>query len=271
MHTEAVPQPEPTGILRWLRRGENAAINLVLGVMISLPILEGVLRLVRGEGIGGSASIVQHLTLWAAFLGALLCTRERAHLGLSTAELIPEGAPRHAAQVFQYTVSAGVTAVLAYASFELEWEWKVAEGGNNGIKYWLNNFGKPDKPNWLGVEYQMIDDVKHPDATHGDNRNTASIYDIKGAAKDKVVKPAGEWNRSRIVFTKQKTEYYLNGKLTVSFVPWSDDWTKRRNSGKWEAFPDYGKARSGLISFQDHGSNIWFTSPRDGTVSKIPV
>lgn len=119
MHTEAVPQPEPTGILRWLRRGENAVINLVLGVMISLPILEGVLRLVRGEGIGGSASIVQHLTLWAAFLGALLCTRERAHLGLSTAELIPEGAPRHAAQVFQHTVSAGVTAVLAYASWEL--------------------------------------------------------------------------------------------------------------------------------------------------------
>jgi hypothetical protein len=24
-----------------------------------------------------------------------------------------------------------------YTSFELEWEWKVESGGNNGVKYWV--------------------------------------------------------------------------------------------------------------------------------------
>lgn len=119
MHTEAVPQPEPTGARLWVRRVENAAINAVILVMVSLPILEGIGRITGVELLSGSASIVQHLTLWAAFLGALLCTRERAHLGLSTAELIPEGRPRQASQIFHHSISAAVTAVLAYAAYEL--------------------------------------------------------------------------------------------------------------------------------------------------------
>ena len=39
-----------------------------------------------------------------------------------------------------------------YTSFELEWEWKLAEGGNNGIKYWVTQIGKE----WLG---ENLDEV----------------------------------------------------------------------------------------------------------------
>ena len=70
--------------------------------------------------------------------------------------------------------------------------------------------------------------------------------------------PVGEWNNSRIIFTEEKVEYWLNDKRLVSFVPWSEDWYQRRSSGKWDSAPDYGIYKIGFIGFQDHGSNLSF-------------
>ena len=61
-----------------------------------------------------------------------------------------------------------------------------------------------------------------------------------------------------IIFTDNLVEHWLNGKKVLSFVPWSDDWYKKKNSGKWDNMPDYGKFKSGYIGFQDHGSDLWF-------------
>ena len=62
---------------------------------------------------------MQQITLWMAFLGGLLATREGSHLTLSTAELLPEGPWRDRARVFAFSVAAAVTAILAYASYGL--------------------------------------------------------------------------------------------------------------------------------------------------------
>ena len=52
--------------------------------------------------------------------------------------------------------------------------------------------------------------------------------------------------------------YAIRSYYAVSFVPWSDDWQKRRDSGKWEDYPDYGHEKTGLIGLQDHGSFVWY-------------
>ena len=75
---------------------------------------------------------------------------------------------------------------------------------------------------------------------------------------NKSLNPAGEWNSSRIIYTKEKAEHWLNGKLLLSFVPYSEDWYSKRNSGKWDDFPDYGKFKNGYIALQDHDTPIWF-------------
>ena len=72
------------------------------------------------------------------------------------------------------------------------------------------------------------------------------------------VRPAGEWNTSKIVFDNGHVEYYMNGQKTIEFEAWSDDWFGRKNSGKWENAPEYGLARKGLICLQDHGYPAWF-------------
>ena len=162
-----------------------------------------------------------------------------------------------------------------FDNFELYLEWKLPEGGNSGIFYHVKENGYKS-PTQMAPEYQLIDDV-----------NYSAIHDLKdynksvGVTKDpeklqtwqqtaadyamypadpakKQLNPIGEWNITRIVFTPEKVEYWLNGKMTVSFIPWSADWYKRKNSGKWEDSPDYGKYKKGYIALQDHASPIWF-------------
>src|SRR5262245_51577966 len=97
-----------------------------------------------------------------------------------------------------------------YSSFVLEWEWKVSTKGNNGIKYWVTKVGGKE---WLGIEYQMIDDSGHPDGLRGGSHTTASIYDLKEPVAGKLVKPAGEWNSSKIIVQDGKIQHWLNGAL----------------------------------------------------------
>ena len=74
--------------------------------------------------------------------------------------------------------------------------------------------------------------------------------------REKKLNPVGEWNSSRIVFTPESVEHWLNGRKILSFVPWSEDWYKRRNSGKWSDAPDYAKYKTGFIGLQDHGWDV---------------
>ncbi|WP_348246566.1 3-keto-disaccharide hydrolase, partial [Salmonella enterica] len=46
----------------------------------------------------------------------------------------------------------------SYKDFDFTLQFKISEGGNSGIKFFLI----PNSS--LGCEFQIIDDVKHPDA-----------------------------------------------------------------------------------------------------------
>ncbi|MCO6492904.1 MAG: DUF1080 domain-containing protein [Phaeodactylibacter sp.] len=146
----------------------------------------------------------------------------------------------------------------AFEDFELSLEWKISEGGNSGIFYHVQEGEQYQAPYENAPEYQLIDDIGFPEKLEDWQQVGADYAMYPADPEKKIVKKAGEWNSSRIVFTKEKAEYWLNGQKVVEFVPWSDDWNRRRNSGKWDDYPDYGKARTGLIGLQDHGSVIWF-------------
>ncbi len=102
-----------------LRRFESGLAGLALALMAILPLAEAGLRTVFGIGIPGSLPFVQHLTLWVTFLGAALATREDKLLTLATGEFLPEGRWREAARIGAYSVAAGITALLARASWDL--------------------------------------------------------------------------------------------------------------------------------------------------------
>ena len=74
----------------------------------------------------------------------------------------------------------------------------------------------------------------------------------------KTLRPVGEWNVTKIVVKRPHVEHWLNGAKILEFERWTDDWKKRRDSGKWKDAPDYGAAATGRIGLQDHVSVFWF-------------
>ncbi len=145
-----------------------------------------------------------------------------------------------------------------FKNFTLSLEWKISEGGNSGIFYHVQEGEQYKAPYETAPEYQLIDDIGFPEPLEDWQKLAADYAMYPADSTQKIVKKAGKWNTSRIVFSSDKAEYWLNVNKVVEFVPYSDDWEKRRTSGKWDAYPDYGTFKKGLIGLQDHGSFIWF-------------
>ncbi len=154
-----------------------------------------------------------------------------------------------------------------YENFELVWDWKIADGGNSGVLYHVVEHPKFAVPYVTGPEYQLIDDLNfaHP---LEDWQKTAADYAMHITDPERtIIKPAGEWNSSKIIFDNGHVEHWLNGEKVVEFEAWTDDWFERKDSGKWEDAPEYGLARKGVICLQDHGSAAWF---RNVKIKELP-
>lgn len=145
-----------------------------------------------------------------------------------------------------------------YENFELEWEWKISLAGNNGIKYWVTKVGGKE---WLGIEYQMIDDLAHADGLKGGSHTTACIYDIKETDPGKAYKPAGEWNQSKIVVQDGKLQHWLNGKLAVEADTRSPEWAERIAKSKFKNKAGFAPGK-GRIMLTEHGDETWFRNLR---------
>lgn len=149
-----------------------------------------------------------------------------------------------------------------FDNFELALDWKISEGGNSGIFYHVKEGEQYAAPYYNAPEYQIIDDIGFPEPLEEWQQLGADYAMYTADPEKKIVKPAGEWNTSRIVFTEDNAEYWLNGEMVLSFDPWSEEWEKLKTEGKWKDFPEYGSNKSGLIGLQDHGSEIWFKNIR---------
>ncbi len=103
--------------------------------------------------------------------------------------------------------------VETFGNFELSFEWKVSPGGNSGIKYNVSeelSVANPPKYAALGFEYQILDDERHPDGELPSHR-AGALYDMIAPNSSKQLRPAGEFNSSRIVFRGSHGEHWLNG------------------------------------------------------------
>lgn len=145
-----------------------------------------------------------------------------------------------------------------YKNFVLTWDWKISPGGNSGMLYHVVESPKFKTPYLTGPEYQLIDDENFAEPLEDWQKCGAdyAMY-LPDQAKLKV-NPAGQWNNSKIVFDNGHVEYWMNGEKTLEFEAWSEDWFKRKNSGKWENMPEYGLATKGVFCLQDHGYPAWF-------------
>lgn len=141
-----------------------------------------------------------------------------------------------------------------FTDFELAWEWRMAEGGNNGVKYFVTE----DRPRAPGHEYQLLDDARHPDGRVGPHRQTAAFYDVLPPAADKPAAPPGQWNRSRIVVRGKRVEHWLNDRNVLTYELGSPETKTGLARSKFATEPAFGDKIAGHIMLTYHADECWF-------------
>lgn len=160
------------------------------------------------------------------------------------------------------TKGGDIVTTKKYKNFELILEAKLTEGANSGVKYFVD----PAQPKLdagtsvKGLEFQLLDDERHPDAKKGrdGNRTIGSLYDLITADSTKKPASIGNWNTIRIVSNNDIIEHWLNGQKVVEYVRKSDKFKELIAMSKYKDIPNFGLCESGYILLQDHGNEVHF-------------
>lgn len=167
-----------------------------------------------------------------------------------------------------------------YSTFEFQTDFMLTEGANSGIKYFITEKYSSGK-SAIGLEYQVLDDTKHPDAKKGSagNRTIASLYDMIPAHQNKIVNKPGQWNHARIIVTGTRVEewlrknslekttfvgahveHWLNGRKVLEYERGTQAFHAIVQRSKYKDWEGFGSWQSGRILLQEHGDEVHYRS-----------
>ncbi|WP_282179430.1 3-keto-disaccharide hydrolase [Maribacter stanieri] len=159
------------------------------------------------------------------------------------------------------TAGGDIVTENMYSNFEMMTDFKITEGANSGIKYYVDTELNKGEGSSIGLEFQILDDDVHPDAklgSHEGSRTVASLYDLIKADTAKHMNPIGEWNTAHIVSKNNKVEHWLNGVKVLEYDRGSEDFLKLVSESKYKDWPNFGLLEKGNILLQDHGDLVSF-------------
>jgi hypothetical protein len=142
-----------------------------------------------------------------------------------------------------------------YSSFELVWDFQITPKANSGVKYFAQT--DLDKSMGIGLEFQILDDLRHPDAKlHDNTRTVGGLYDLIAPAANKPPVAPGEWHTARLLVNGSKVAHYLDGFKTVEYDRHSAAFRERVRKSKYKTFKNFGEWPDGHILIQDHNDRV---------------
>lgn len=147
-----------------------------------------------------------------------------------------------------------------FSNFELELDVRLSEGANSGVKYMVIDTYPGSEGQYLGLEYQLIDNARHADALLGrnGNRKMATLYDIIPVRENIRINPPGEWNKVKIVVNKGRVEHWLNGEKVLEYDRSLDCFKELVRLSKYSKLVNFGGQEQGHILLQGHGNEVSF-------------
>ena len=169
---------------------------------------------------------------------------------------MPSGWGARDGELTRVRPAADIITTEKFKNFELSLEWNIAKNGNSGIFYRASEDPGDNAIYWSAPEMQVLDDAGHPD---GQSRLTAagSDYGLYPSPAG-VVKPAGQWNKVRLVVNGTHVEHWLNGVKVVEYELLSPDWEAKVKASKFADHPRYGRNAEGYIGLQEHEFRVAF-------------
>ncbi|MDL2213632.1 DUF1080 domain-containing protein [Bacteroides sp. OttesenSCG-928-J23] len=146
-----------------------------------------------------------------------------------------------------------------YKNFILKVDFKITEGANSGIKYFVDPGMNKGEGSAIGCEFQILDDDKHPDAKLGvkGNRKLASLYDLIPAPDNKPFNKK-EFNTAMIIVKDNHVEHWLNNEKILEYDRNTQMFNALVAYSKYANWPNFGNSADGHILLQDHGDEVWF-------------
>lgn len=155
-----------------------------------------------------------------------------------------------------------IITVDKYSDFELHLDFKLTPGANSGIKYFVDPELNKGEGSSIGLEYQLLDDARHPDArlgNHEGSRALACLYDLMEADKYlKIPHPIGQWNHATVISKGNHVEHWLNGRKVLEYERKTPEFRKQIQESKYKDWPGFGEWEKGHILLQDHGNKVSF-------------
>ena len=147
-----------------------------------------------------------------------------------------------------------------HRDFELFVDFKLAPGANSGLGLRGSATGDPA---FTGMELQIFDSHGQEPSLNG----CGAVYNAI-APRVQAVKPAGEWNTYRVLLEGDTLSAWLNGQPIHVDEKLDDRGIVHVPEDK---NPMRSRVKSGYLSFQDHGDEVWFRNIKIRPIDMHPL
>ena len=157
-----------------------------------------------------------------------------------------------------------------FGDFEFKFEFKLTASARSGVLYFARK-GSDGKP--VGHEFQIIDDVHHPEGLKGGPLfRTGALYGVLPAPETKKFfsTEAAEWNRGTISVRRNHVEHWLNGQKVLEYECDSAALKQAVATSKATVHEKFGTKLKSSLAILDKGEEVAFRNLKVRTIFSTP-